>query len=123
MTESVQTDFYPLLFEPVLKDYIWGGRNLATRLGRRLPEGKEIAESWEIAAHPHGDVTVTNGPLAGQRLSQLVSHYGQDLAGKRATWALERDAFPLLIKLLDASRALSVQVHPDDEYAGANEGN
>lgn len=123
MTEPVQTDFYPLLFEPVLKDYIWGGRNLATRLGRRLPEGKEIAESWEIAAHPHGDVTVRNGPLAGQRLSQLVSHYGQELAGTRAEWALERDAFPLLIKLLDANRALSVQVHPDDEYARVHEGN
>ena len=63
---------YPLTFEPVLKDYIWGGRNLETLFGRALPPGVDIAESWEISAHPHGDVTVANGPLRGRSLAWLT---------------------------------------------------
>jgi mannose-6-phosphate isomerase len=110
------------LFEPVLKDYIWGGRNLETRLGRQLPEGKEIAESWEIAAHDNGDVVVRNGPLQGTTLSELNERMGEALTGTRAKWAQKREKFPLLIKLLDANRELSVQVHPGDEYAQRNEG-
>lgn len=112
---------YPLLFEPVLKDYIWGGRNLE-RLGRMLPPTK-IAESWEIAAHRDGDTIVTNGQLAGLTLSQVHSALGLGLIGTRNTWAQERGKFPLLIKLLDAHDKLSVQVHPDDDYAMAHEGN
>lgn len=114
---------YPLLFEPVLKDYIWGGRNLQLRLGRQLPTGKDIAESWEIAAHENGDVRVINGPLAGTTLTDLNRRLGAALVGTRGDWALERQKFPLLIKLLDANRNLSVQVHPDDDYARAHEGN
>lgn len=113
---------YPLLFEPVLKDYIWGGRNLAEKMGRSLPPGQEIAESWEIAAHPNGDVRVKNGPYAGQTLSSLTAQFGASLIGNQATWALQRDKFPLLIKLLDANRKLSVQVHPQDDYARQVEG-
>lgn len=113
---------YPLTFEPVLKEYIWGGRNLEKILGRQLPAGKGIAESWEIAAHPNGDVTVCNGPLAGQSLAALHAQYGEALAGRNAAWASRRGRFPLLVKLLDAHRKLSVQVHPGDEYARAHEG-
>lgn len=113
---------YPLLFEPVLKDYIWGGRNLESRLGRQLPPNKDIAESWEIAAHENGNVRVTNGPLAGETLSDLNRRFGAALVGRRGEWALERQKFPLLIKLLDANRNLSVQVHPGDEYAREHEG-
>ena len=114
---------YPLLFEPVLKDYIWGGRNLETRLGRDLPSEKEIAESWEIAAHANGDVVVRNGPLAGNTLSWLHEKYGLQLIGRYGQWAHDRNKFPLLVKLLDANRKLSVQVHPDDDYALQHEGN
>ncbi|MDX1687252.1 MAG: type I phosphomannose isomerase catalytic subunit [Candidatus Promineifilaceae bacterium] len=114
---------YPLLFDPVLKDYIWGGRNLETRLNRDLPPDKEIAESWEIAAHANGDVVVKNGPLSGRTLSSLHEEYGLRLIGDRGQWAHERDKFPLLVKLLDANRKLSVQVHPDDDYALQHEGN
>lgn len=117
------TNLYPLIFTPVLKDYIWGGQNLARQLGRDTPAGKAIAESWEIAAHPHGATVVSNGSLAGKTLTDLVSELGEDLVGWQGTWALERDKFPLLIKILDATRKLSVQVHPDDEYALAHEGN
>ena len=117
------TELYPLLFEPVLKDYIWGGRRLETILGRTLPPETEIAESWEIAAHDDGTTVVANGPRAGQSLTDLRKALGLDLVGTRSAWALERGKFPLLIKILDAQRSLSVQVHPDDDYARAHEGN
>lgn len=113
---------YPLLFEPVLKDYIWGGRNLETVLGRKLPPG-QIAESWEIAAHADGTTRVANGRFAGTLLTDLHNQLGLDLIGTNNQWAQERDKFPLLIKLLDAHQPLSVQVHPNDEYALAHEGN
>lgn len=115
-------EFYPLLFEPVFKDYIWGGRNLATQLGRQLPDGI-IAESWEIAAHADGTTRVANGPLAGTLLTELQDRYGLNLIGTNNAWAEMRGKFPLLIKLLDANDKLSVQVHPDDDYALAHEGN
>lgn len=114
---------YPLIFEPALKDYIWGGRNLETVFGRNLPPDTDIAESWEIAAHPDGESVVANGDYAGLTLSELHQKLGLDLIGERSRWAQERDKFPLLIKLLDANRPLSVQVHPHDEYALEHEGN
>lgn len=113
---------YPLLFEPVLKAYIWGGRNLE-KLGRQLPPEGVIAESWEIAGHEDGTTRVVNGRFQGKLLTELLTELGLDLIGSRSAWALERGKFPLLIKLLDANRPLSVQVHPPDEYALAHEGN
>ncbi len=113
---------YPLLFEPVLKHYIWGGRNLERLFGRTLPPG-DTAESWEIAGHEDGTTKVLNGHFAGMPLTALQAELGLDLIGSRNKWAHERGKFPLLIKLLDANRPLSVQVHPNDEYALANEGN
>ncbi len=115
-------DLYPLLFEPVLKDYIWGGRTLE-KLGRSLPPQGPIAESWEIAGHENGTTMVTNGRFAGLSLAELHAQLGLALIGSRSAWAQERGKFPLLIKLLDASRPLSVQVHPKDDYALAHEGN
>jgi len=115
------TTFYPLLFTPVLKDYIWGGRNLE-KLGRDLPDGI-IAESWEIAGHPDGTTAVANGTYAGKLLTEIQEELGLDLIGTNCAWAQERGKFPLLIKLLDANRPLSVQVHPKDDYALAHEGN
>ena len=112
---------YPLTFQPVFKDYPWGGRNLATLLGRVIPEGI-VAESWEIAAHPNGSSTVTNGPLAGTELPAIMAAWGEALVGARNADALARNRFPLLIKILDANRWLSVQVHPADAYALEHEG-
>jgi len=112
---------YPLTFDPVFKDYPWGGRNLATRLGRTLPEGI-VAESWEIAAHPNGSSVVNAGPLTGKTLPEVMELLGADLVGQRNRKALDAGRFPLLVKLLDANRWLSVQVHPDDTYGLANEG-
>lgn len=117
----VKSSLYPLTFKPVLKDYIWGGRNLE-RLGRTLPKGI-IAESWEIAGHKNGTTIVNNGHYAGKRLTELHEELGLDLIGQNCLWAQERGKFPLLVKLLDANRPLSVQVHPKDDYALAHEGN
>ncbi len=111
---------YPLTFTPVLRHYIWGGRNLETLLGRELPPGN-TAESWEISAHETAATAVDSGPLQGVSLAQILLDYGADLTGSRAAWALERDKFPLLVKLLDAEKRLSVQVHPEDAYAIAHE--
>ncbi|MFN2136723.1 MAG: class I mannose-6-phosphate isomerase, partial [Candidatus Promineifilaceae bacterium] len=63
-------DLYPLLFEPVLKDYIWGGRVLE-ELGRKLPPEGPVAESWEIAGHKNGTTAVRNGRFAGLSLTEL----------------------------------------------------
>ena len=116
------THFYPLLFEPVLKDYVWGGRNLEHLYGRSLPEGI-IAESWEISAHEDGTTRVSNGVYAGKLLTELQAELGLALIGTKGEWAQARGKFPLLIKLLDAQKSLSVQVHPNDAYALEHEGN
>lgn len=120
MTKT-SNSLYPLTFKPVLKDYVWGGRNLE-RLGRTLPAGI-IAESWEISAHKNGTTIVDNGSYDGMTLMELHAELGLDLIGQNCLWAKERGKFPLLIKLLDANRPLSVQVHPSDDYALAYEGN
>lgn len=114
-------ELYPLTFTPVLKDYIWGGRNLE-KLGRNLPNGI-IAESWEIAAHEDGTTVVNNGRFTGQPLTEVHQELGLDLIGSNCQWAQDRGKFPLLIKILDANKQLSVQVHPKDDYALAHEGN
>ena len=111
---------YPLTFKPVFRDYIWGGRNLETLLGRDLPPGI-VAESWEISGHPSSPTTVDAGVLAGLTLPQVLDLWGKALVGTRSRWATDRGKFPLLVKLLDANRPLSVQVHPPDEYALAHE--
>jgi mannose-6-phosphate isomerase len=118
---TTNSSLYPLTFDPIFKDYPWGGRNLGEKLGRNIPDGI-VAESWEIAAHPHGSSTVNNGPLAGLTLPQVQEKLGLALVGSRNAAALARGKFPLLIKLLDAHRWLSVQVHPNDDYAQKHEG-
>jgi mannose-6-phosphate isomerase len=104
---------YPLRFEPVLKRYIWGGRRLETVLGKPLPPGDDYAESWEVADHASGQSVVAAGPLAGKSLHELVVERGEELLGKHAP----QPRFPLLFKLLDAQKVLSVQVHPNDAAA------
>lgn len=116
------SELYPLLFEPVYKHYIWGGRNLE-KLGKDLPDVEKVAESWEISAHDDGTTEVKNGSFTGMGLDALFNLLGENLVGKNNQWALDRNKFPLLVKLLDANQNLSVQVHPDDDYAKLNEGN
>lgn len=107
--------FYPMKFEPVLKDYIWGGRNLE-RFGKQLKEEK-VAESWEVSCHPDGMSVIQNGKFQGRTLQSLIDQFGAQITGNHAD-----SSFPLLVKLIDANDRLSVQVHPNDEYARIHEG-
>lgn len=104
---------YPLRFAPFFRDYLWGGRNLQTMLGKDLPAAGVWAESWEIVDHSEHSSVVANGPLAGKSLAQLGQTHHAWLYGPQARFA----ALPLLLKYLDCQRVLSVQVHPDDAYA------
>ncbi len=105
---------YPFIFNNVYKDYIWGGRNLE-EFGKKLPAGI-VAESWEVSCHPDGLSTVINGPLTGRTLAELVNQYPKEIIGYTLTGRFN-NVFPLLIKFIDAKNKLSVQVHPDDDYA------
>ncbi|MCH2127278.1 MAG: class I mannose-6-phosphate isomerase [Pirellulaceae bacterium] len=104
---------YPLRFRPIFRQYLWGGRRLATVLGKSLGEGDTFAESWEIVDHGTDQSQVEFGPLVGATLGRLVQDHGKDLLGRHAP----QKTFPLLLKFLDAQRDLSVQVHPDDSQA------
>ncbi len=105
---------YPLIFEPIFKPKIWGGRKLETLLGKRLPPDRPIGESWELADLEDDQSVVANGPGQGKTLGQLVREWGTDLIGRAALFG---GRFPLLIKFLDAHATLSVQVHPDEATA------
>lgn len=107
------TPLYPLRLEPIYKQYIWGGRRLATVLGRPLPSEGVFAESWEVCDHRPEQSLVRTGPLAGTALHQLVAERGAELLGRHHP----QSRFPLLLKYLDAKEPLSVQVHPDDQMA------
>ncbi|MDX1357454.1 MAG: type I phosphomannose isomerase catalytic subunit [Clostridia bacterium] len=109
---------YPIIFKPLYKNNIWGGRKLEN-MGKTLPEGI-VGESWEIASHPDGTGIVSSGEYAGKRLDDLTDEFGPELLGS-AIYNGKGTIFPLLIKFIDANRDLSVQVHPDDDYAFAFE--
>lgn len=103
---------YPLIFEPVLKQTIWGGRRLGDQLGKPIGTASNYAESWEVVDHGDDQSRVSNGELAGQTLAGLIAQHRQWLLGDR----VPKGPFPLLLKYLDCNRVLSVQVHPDDAY-------
>jgi len=105
---------YPYKFKPILAERVWGGRALE-RLGKSLPPGKPIGESWEISDRDDAQSVVANGPAAGKTLRQLITQHGDRLLG---TNCLSTSRFPLLIKLLDARERLSLQVHPPASIAG-----
>jgi len=105
----------PLRFREILKEKVWGGDRLRGVAGKPISSGARIGESWEVSDRD-GDVSVVaEGPLAGTTLRELVERHRAEVVGPDA--ALERERFPLLVKLIDANDLLSVQVHPDDDYA------
>lgn len=105
---------YPLTFQPIFKERVWGGRNLARLYAKALPPDVPIGESWEISDRP-GDVSViANGPLAGKDLHWLMEHHAEEVLGKARA---QKGRFPLLIKILDARETLSLQVHPPESEA------
>lgn len=109
---------YPLKLTAPLKDYIWGGKKLKTEFSKKT-ELEIVAESWELSCHKDGSSVISNGELAGKTLPEYIALKGKSCLGKNA----ERfEEFPVLIKLIDACDNLSVQVHPDNEYALRVEG-
>lgn len=101
-----------LKLQPVFKDYIWGGTRLRDEYGFESPLEK-LAEGWMLSCHKDGENTVLNGEYKGKTLSEVIKDNPEFLGenGKKFEY------FPILIKLIDAKNDLSVQVHPDNEYA------
>lgn len=115
MDES--TYLYPLKLSYVAKTALWGGRKLKDSYGKYY-DGEKLAETWELSCRTPAECSmIENGDKAGMLLLDYFADYGKKLIGKDYT----ADRFPLLIKWIDAADSLSVQVHPDDAYAEANE--
>ena len=106
---------YPLKFRPILKDVIWGGTNLRDRLGKNC-RTETCGESWEISAVHDNLSVVDNGFLRGNNLQEIIEVYMGELVGDHIFEKFGPE-FPLLIKFIDATEQLSIQVHPDDELA------
>ena len=103
---------------PAYKDYFWGGIKLKTDFNKEF-DGEPLAESWELSCHRDGASIIANGQEAGKTLSCYLEEKGKGILGKNC----ERfEDFPILIKLIDARENLSIQVHPDNEYALKQEG-
>ncbi|MBR7133237.1 MAG: mannose-6-phosphate isomerase [Clostridia bacterium] len=109
---------YPLLLQPPIKDYLWGGTKLKIDFG--FETKKDIAaEAWMLSAHKDGMNIVLNGEFKGKAINEVLEIWGKSALGKNAK---KFSCFPILIKLIDAKQKLSVQVHPDDSYALSVEG-
>jgi mannose-6-phosphate isomerase len=106
---------YPLTFQPIFKERVWGGREIQRLYGKQLPPGAPIGESWEISDRPGDASVITNGPLAGKDLRWLMENHASELLGDSKSAADNR--FPLLCKILDAREKLSLQVHPPPKIA------
>ncbi len=107
---------YPLRFEPIYRDYVWGGDRIAKKYHKNQ-QGR-IAESWELADRPDAISVVANGPYQGKSLHELMQEMKEDLLGQDQHW----ERFPLLCKIIDARENLSVQVHPDEQTAPSLQG-
>lgn len=103
----------PIRFEPIFKDYLWGGRRLAKRFPT-APASGPIAEAWVLSDEPANPSRVATGPLEGMTLREIMAAFGDQLLGRPVD---PSGRFPLLLKFLDAAQPLSVQVHPTDEQA------
>ncbi|MFH6963190.1 type I phosphomannose isomerase catalytic subunit [Flavobacterium plurextorum] len=111
----MKSSLYPLQFEPILKERIWGGEKLKTVLNKPITS-KITGESWELST-VEGDVSiVSNGELKGKSLMELIAETPNELLGTRVHERFGKQ-FPLLFKYLDAREDLSIQVHPNDKLA------
>jgi len=108
-------DWYPLRFQPILKEKIWGGNSLKTFLNKS-EEDLPFGESWEIADLPNNQSLITNGHLKDKELGEVVSAFAKAILGSPVVERFGTN-FPLLIKYIDAADDLSVQLHPDDILA------
>lgn len=103
-----------IFLTPAFKEVLWGGHKMREVYGYDIP-GDDTGEAWVVSSHPSGESVVSEGPFAGMKLSELYKTH-KELFGNP-----ESDKFPLLIKVIDAQDDLSIQVHPDDAYAGSHE--
>ena len=102
---------------PAYKDYIWGGHRLVEEYNKSY-DGEVLAESWELSCHKDGSSMIANGSEKGMTLPEYMEKKGKEILGENGK---RFDDFPILIKFIDANDALSIQVHPDNEYALKNE--
>ncbi|CCH51304.1 mannose-6-phosphate isomerase, class I [Fibrisoma limi BUZ 3] len=107
---------YPLTFEPIFKDKIWGGQKINTILGKDFSPLPNCGETWEVSGVDGNISVVAEGALKGKNLKELVGEYKEELVGKHV-YEQFGDTFPLLVKFIDANDDLSIQVHPNDELA------
>lgn len=116
INKNIHSNNKPFLLKPAGKDYLWGG----TRLNDDFSKGIDmnpLAETWECSTHPDGQSTVASGAYAGETLGKVLKKHPEYLGTHPDT----KGELPILIKLIDAKKDLSVQVHPDDKYAYENE--
>lgn len=109
---------YPLQLHAALKDYLWGGTKLKTEFNKKS-DLAIVAESWELSCHKDGQSIIANGQYKDLNLSEYINKVGKSVLGTNAE---KFTYFPILIKLIDAAGNLSVQVHPENEYALRVEG-
>lgn len=109
-------NLYPIKFNPIYKDKIWGGQKLKTILKKDFGRLPNCGESWEISGVKGNESIVSSGALSGKNLPDLINTYKGRLVGENIYKKYGKE-FPLLIKFLDANEDLSIQVHPDDEVA------
>lgn len=101
------------------KSYVWGGNRLAAEFNKSEDKNEKIAESWELSCHKDGLSYIENGEFKNKTLEEYIKIKGKQVLGKNCE---KFQFFPILIKLIDAKKNLSLQVHPSDEYALKNEG-
>ncbi|MGD0757152.1 MAG: type I phosphomannose isomerase catalytic subunit [Bacteroidales bacterium] len=109
-------ELYPLKFETVLKEKIWGGNTLVTRFNKKATGSQHIGESWELSAVADNQSVISNGFLAGNNIEELIEVYMGDITGD-SIFEKFGNEFPLLIKFIEAREDLSIQVHPNNDLA------
>ena len=107
---------YPLKFDTIFKEKLWGGKKIKDVLGKDFSPLKNCGETWEISGVPGNLSKVSEGNLKGSTLPELIEEFGTDLIGEKVLNQYGND-FPLLVKFIDAAQDLSIQVHPDDVLA------
>lgn len=107
-----------LKLKPAVKDYLWGGRKLVEYYNKES-DLEKVAETWEMSNHKDGSSLIINGDYQGISFAKYLEEQGKSVWGTKAQ---KYDEFPIMIKFIDAKQALSIQVHPDDDYAMKNEG-
>lgn len=110
------TKLYPLKFETIFKDKIWGGNKIKTVLNKEFSPLPNCGETWEISGVKSDVSVIANGKLSGTSLATLLEQKKEKLVGKKV-YERYGNEFPLLVKFIDANDDLSIQVHPDDELA------